>query len=66
MLVNELFPGLVAEMSALVNRILPNPDPGGSKTLHSGWESQSAVAPSWITRLSDRATAANNEGAAPA
>jgi NAD(P)-dependent dehydrogenase (short-subunit alcohol dehydrogenase family) len=60
-LLNELFPGATAEIAALVNRVLPSPDPGGAKTLYTGWESQSAVAPSWLTRLSDLATVNNNE-----
>ena len=59
--INELFPGLAAHASALFNRMLPGPHPSGSKELHSGWESQSRLAPSWITKLSDEATARNNE-----
>jgi short-subunit dehydrogenase len=60
-LFNELFPGMAAQVTALVNRVLPGPDPSGSKQLHSGWESQSPWIPSWLTQLSDRATALNNE-----
>jgi short-subunit dehydrogenase len=60
-LLNELFPGAAAQLSSLANRLLPSPIPGGSKEPHSGWDSQSAVAPSWLTALSDRATLDNNE-----
>jgi short-subunit dehydrogenase len=58
---NELFPGAAARLTALVNHWLPGPEATGSKEIHSGWDSQSAVAPSWLTSLSDRATAQNNE-----
>jgi len=60
-LLNELFPGMAARVADMINRALPSPDPGGSKQLYSGWESQSALLPSWLTALSDRATVANNE-----
>jgi NAD(P)-dependent dehydrogenase (short-subunit alcohol dehydrogenase family) len=60
-LFNELFPTLSAELAALANRLLPEPDPAGSKELRSGWESQSNWVPSWLTRLSDEATLRNNE-----
>lgn len=60
-LLNDLFPGIAARCSAWMNCLLPKPDPSGSKKLFSGWESQSSLAPSFLTRLSDRATAENNE-----
>jgi short-subunit dehydrogenase len=60
-LLNELFPGSAARLMALMNQLLPGPDPGGSKALHSGWESHSSLVPSWLTRLSDNATSQNNE-----
>jgi short-subunit dehydrogenase len=60
-LLNDLLPGASARMAAWANCLLPKPDPSGSKELHSGWESQSSLAPSWLTRLSDRAAAENNE-----
>jgi short-subunit dehydrogenase len=60
-LLSELFPGASARLAALANQLLPAPDPGGSKQLYSGWESQSGLVPSWLTTLSDRATAENNE-----
>jgi short-subunit dehydrogenase len=60
-LFNELFPGTAAQMTELLNRLLPSPDAGGSKQLYSGWESQSGILPSWLTALSDQATVENNE-----
>jgi NAD(P)-dependent dehydrogenase (short-subunit alcohol dehydrogenase family) len=58
---NNLFPGLVAQMMMLTNRLLPGPTSAEGNQAKSGWESQSALAPSVLTRLSDRATAQNNE-----
>jgi short-subunit dehydrogenase len=60
-LLNDLFPDAAARLMAVANQLLPGPDAGGSKQLYSGWESQSALVPSWLTRLSDRATSENNE-----
>jgi hypothetical protein len=60
-LLSEVFPETAAQLMALANRLLPSADPSGSKQLYSGWESQSALVPSWLTRLSDRATTENNE-----
>jgi short-subunit dehydrogenase len=62
-LFNELFPGTTTQVLAIVDRLLPGRDQG-SKTPEqgrSGWESQSAWAPSLLTRLSDKAAARNNE-----
>jgi short-subunit dehydrogenase len=58
---HELLPGLAAQVTAAVNALLPRPDSSGSKQRYSGWESQSGLAPSWLTRLSDEATERNNE-----
>jgi NAD(P)-dependent dehydrogenase (short-subunit alcohol dehydrogenase family) len=60
-LLNEMAPGLSARIAAWANRLLPEPDPSGSKELHSGWDSQSGQVPSWLTCLSDKATLRNNE-----
>ena len=58
---NELTPSLMANVMALTNRLLPGPTgPDGNQT-RSGWQSQSSLAPSLLTRLSDRATEENNE-----
>ncbi|HEX6292158.1 MAG TPA: SDR family oxidoreductase [Herpetosiphonaceae bacterium] len=58
---NHLFPGLVANVMALTNRLLPGPTNAEGDEARTGWESQSALAPSLLTRLSDRATVRNNE-----
>lgn len=58
---NELMPGVTARLLALMNQLLPSPEPGGGAESYSGWESRSFAAPSALTRLSDQATAANNE-----
>lgn len=61
-LANAVFPDLTAEMMKLVNRFMPqpNPDPAGDE-LKTGWESESALAPSILTTLSDDASMRNNE-----
>jgi NAD(P)-dependent dehydrogenase (short-subunit alcohol dehydrogenase family) len=58
---NYVFPGLVGNTMALVNRLLPGPTGAEGDQAKTGWESQSALAPSVLTRLSDQATAQNNE-----
>ena len=55
-----LFPGLTADLLGLFNRLLPGP--GGIGTARAkGRDSTSAVAPSVLTALSDRAARQNNE-----
>jgi short-subunit dehydrogenase len=58
--VHGLFPGLTAELLGLVNRVLPGPGGVGTRSM-TGAESQSALSPSWLTRLGDRAAVRNNE-----
>jgi NAD(P)-dependent dehydrogenase (short-subunit alcohol dehydrogenase family) len=54
-------PGLVARVMALTNRYaLPSNEHSGRQA-RSGWQSLSALAPSPLTRLSDRAAVQNNE-----
>ncbi|MCO5168954.1 MAG: SDR family oxidoreductase [Planctomycetes bacterium] len=60
-LLNELAPGLVTTLLSVVNRLLPRPAPGHSPETHPGHDSASFVAPSWLTRLADRASEENNE-----
>ena len=55
-----VFPGLTAELLSLVNRLLPGPGGIGSQAL-PGKASASALSPSWLTTLSDRAAVRNNE-----
>lgn len=65
-LLNSLAPGLLAELMALTNRLLPDPTGPEGDTVRPGRESRSPLAPSPLTALSDRATLANNEAAGPA
>ena len=58
---NDLFPNATARLLAIMNNLLPSADPGSGTAAYSGKESQSAVAPSLLTRLSDRAGLRNNE-----
>ena len=55
-----LFPEAAADALALVNRLLPAPG-GIGRGRASGKESESALAPSFLTALSERAAAENNE-----
>jgi NAD(P)-dependent dehydrogenase (short-subunit alcohol dehydrogenase family) len=58
--VNNLFPELTADVSGLINRILP--EAGGIRTNHAlGKESRSAISPSILTALSDKESVQNNE-----
>lgn len=57
---NSLFPELTADMLDVVSRLLPSAG-GIGKARAKGKESQSALAPSLLTSLSDRAAARNNE-----
>jgi NAD(P)-dependent dehydrogenase (short-subunit alcohol dehydrogenase family) len=54
-------PGMFDRFTALGERILPKSEPGHSPKRYTGWESQSSLAPSPLTVLSDRATVRNNE-----
>lgn len=58
---NNLTPGLIANVMAITNRFLPSPTDASGDILKTGWESQSALAPSVLTTLSDQATTQNNE-----
>ncbi|HKY04409.1 MAG TPA: SDR family NAD(P)-dependent oxidoreductase, partial [Blastocatellia bacterium] len=59
-LFHGVFPGLTADLLGLVNLALPGP--GGIGTARArGAESRSALTPSWLTALSDKAAAENNE-----
>ena len=60
-LANALAPGLVADLMALTNRLLPGPTESEGDAGRTGRESTSPVAPSPLTALSDRATMLNNE-----
>jgi hypothetical protein len=60
-ILNELAPRLMATSFTLFNSLLPGPTNAHGDELKSGWESQSKLAPSLLTRVADRATTANNE-----
>jgi NAD(P)-dependent dehydrogenase (short-subunit alcohol dehydrogenase family) len=55
-----LFPEATADLLALANRLLPGPG-GIGRRKAKGKESESALAPSILTALSDRAAQRNNE-----
>ncbi|HEU5101942.1 MAG TPA: SDR family oxidoreductase, partial [Roseiflexaceae bacterium] len=59
-LLNAVLPGLSARALKLMNQLLPDPTGPRGDELKTGWESQSTLAPSVLTRLSDRAAEANN------
>ena len=63
-LAHGIAPGLVADINGFVNRFLPGP--GGIGTQSAlGWQSESKLAPSWMTTLTERAARANNEMGLP-
>ena len=58
--IHGVFPGLVTDLLALVNRLLPAPGGIGTQKL-PGKESESPVAPSLLTTLTEKAARRNNE-----
>ncbi|MGH8024102.1 MAG: SDR family NAD(P)-dependent oxidoreductase, partial [Limisphaerales bacterium] len=60
LLLNEIAPGAMAEISAIANRLLPGQDSGTGEP-KMGYESHSKWSPSWLTQLNDRAAWKNNE-----
>ncbi len=59
---HALFPEATARILETANRLLPAPTTGGAgKRSTKGKDSKSAIAPSLLTILSDRAAARNNE-----
>jgi len=63
-LVNGIAPGLVSDINGWVNRALPEPGGIGTEKVR-GSESESNVAPSWMTTLTERAARDNNEMGLP-
>lgn len=55
-----LFPGLTSDILGYINYGLPNSKSGGEDKV-KGYESYSAVSPSFLTRLGDKAAVKNNE-----
>jgi hypothetical protein len=62
-LAHALFPGFTAELLGLVNRCLPSAPADGEGVRLKGEDSVSALSPSWLTRLGDRAAERNNQTA---
>lgn len=60
-LFNALSPTATARLMAAIDRILPAPAEFHGDQTRTGWQSVSAVAPSRVTTLSDRASLENNE-----
>ncbi len=58
---NHVVPSLTANFMAFFNRLLPGPTGSEGDRLRTGWESQSPLAPSVLTALSDKETVENNE-----
>lgn len=59
---NAVFPNLTGRTLNLVNRFLPQPTDSSGDTLRKGEASRSRkLTPAWLTWLSDRAIARNNE-----
>jgi short-subunit dehydrogenase len=65
-LVNGLFPAFVAEGLSLACRMLPGPAGAEGDKLKRGWESQSPIAPSFLTLPADRAVDDHKEEPQPA
>ena len=60
-LLNAACRGHMAGIMELANRVLPAPADDGGRHARSGWQSVSAVSPSVVSRLVDRASLENNE-----
>lgn len=58
---DAIAPSLVARSMQLMNWLLPGAGSPLGQEARSGWQSPTRWAPSWLTRLSDRASARNNE-----
>jgi short-subunit dehydrogenase len=59
-LFDSLFPEMTSDLFALANRLLPGPGGIGEREA-KGKESGSALSPSWLTSLNERAALENNE-----
>ena len=59
-LLTAVFPNLSARVLELMNQLLPKPAGSEGNATRTGWESQSRLAPSLLTQLSDRAAEENN------
>ena len=57
---STLFPDLTASAMQMMNWLLPEPTNARGDFVKTGWESQSNLAPSVLTRLADQAAQENN------
>src|SRR5262245_35936062 len=60
-LFSGIFPSVTAEILGMVNRVLPGPASADGDRAKRGWESESSIAPSRLTRSADLAADKNNE-----
>ena len=60
-LLKAVSPGLMARAQVFSNWLLPSAADAGGDEARSGWQSVSRIAPSRVTRLSDRASLENNQ-----
>ena len=60
-IVNHVVPNITGNFMAFFNWLLPGPTGSEGDQQLTGWESQSALAPSLLTALSDKETVENNE-----
>jgi short-subunit dehydrogenase len=60
-LLNELFPGAVATLAGLADRMLPAGSAEAGIHGHTGYDSQTGLSSSWLTKLSQQAAVENNE-----
>jgi NAD(P)-dependent dehydrogenase (short-subunit alcohol dehydrogenase family) len=58
---NGIAPSVTARLLSTANRLMPAPAGESGNEMRSGWQSTSKVAPSFVTKLADRASAENNE-----
>ncbi len=58
---NAVLPSLVTRAMRIANALLPGPGAESPSEEHKGFESRSALSPSLLTRLSDKASDRNNE-----
>jgi short-subunit dehydrogenase len=59
-LFHDLFPGLMADILGVINRLLPGPGGIGAARA-KGKDSESGLTPGWLTGLTDQAALRNNE-----
>ena len=58
---DAMAPGLVAAISGVAAKLLPEPPAHGGRKARKGWDAASRWVPSLLTRLGDRAAMKNNE-----